>query len=130
MDFSRLSTATKVITGAAILLLIDTFLDWQQVCVSVPGFGSHCGGQSAWHGFTGVILGLLVIVLIAWLVLRILGVALPDLPVEDRQLEMGVVGGIVVFAILKFITASDSRHWWVQILGLILVAVIAWAEWQ
>src|SRR3954453_16607362 len=123
MDLSRLSTATKVITGAAILLLIDTFLDWQQVCISVPGFGSHCGGQSAWHGITGVILGLLVIVLIAWQVVKILEVSLPELPVPDRQIEVGVIGGIVIFAILKFITASDYRHWWVQILGLILVAI-------
>jgi hypothetical protein len=125
MDLSRLSTATKVITGAAILLLIDTFLDWQQVC-----FASVCGGQSAWHGITGWLLGLLVVALIAWQIVKILEVDLPDLPVEDRQIEMGVVGGIVIFAILKFITAGDFRHWWVQIVGLILVAVIAWFEWQ
>jgi hypothetical protein len=125
MDLSRLSTATKVITGAAILLLIVSFFDWQQAC-----FGSICAGVSGWHGAVGVIMGLLIVLLIAWQVLKIAGVDLPELPVPDKQIEAGVVGLLVIFVILKFLTANEARHWWVQLVGLILTAVIAWYEWQ
>lgn len=125
MDLSRLSTATKVITGAAILLLIDSFLQWQQVCG-----GGVCFGLSGWHGTVGVIMGLLIVLLIAWQVIKIMGVELPELPVPDKQIEGGVVALLVVFVILKFITANEARHWWVQLVGLILTGVIAWYEWQ
>jgi hypothetical protein len=125
MDLSRLSTATKVITGAAILLLIVSFFDWQQAC-----FGSICAGVSGWHGAVGVIMGLLIVLLIAWQVIKIAGVELPELPVPDKQVEGGVVALLVVFVILKFITANEARHWWVQLVGLILTGVIAWYEWQ
>jgi hypothetical protein len=125
MDLSRLSTATKVITGAAILLLIDSFLDWQQFCA-----GSFCTGVSGWHGTVGVIMGLLIVLLIVWQVIKIAGVELPELPVPDKQVEGGVVALLVVFVILKFITANEARHWWVQLVGLILTGVIAWYEWQ
>jgi hypothetical protein len=125
MDLSRLSTATKVITGAAILLLIVSFFDWQQAC-----FGSVCAGVSGWHGTVGVIMGLLIVLLIVWQVIKIAGVELPELPVPDKQIEGGVVGLLVIFVILKFITANEARHWWVQLVGLILTGVIAWYEWQ
>jgi hypothetical protein len=125
MDLSRLSTATKVITGAAILLLILMFFNWQQVC-----YASICGGVSGWHGFVGVVLGLLVIALIAWEVVKILGVELPTLPVPAATIELAVTGGVVVFVILKFLTANEARRWWVQILGLLLAAAIAWGGWQ
>jgi hypothetical protein len=125
MDLSRLSTATKVITGAAILLLIDSFLDWQQFCA-----GSFCTGVSGWHGTVGVIMGLLIVLLIVWQVIKIAGVELPELPVPDKQIEAGVAGLLVIFVILKFITANEARHWWVQLVGLILTGVIAWYEWQ
>ena len=126
MDLSRLSTATKVITGAAILyLILLTIIDWQQVC-----FASICGGVSGWHGSVGVILGLLLIVLIAWEAMKIFGVDLPELPVTTRQIELVVIGGVVVFTILKFISANEARVWWVQIVGLILAGVIGWFGWQ
>jgi hypothetical protein len=129
MDLSRLSTATKVITGATILLLIDSFLQWQKVCIGAGGF-HVCEGLSGWHGTVGVIMGLLIVLLLAWQVVKIVGVELPELPVADRQIEGGVVGLLVVFVILKFITANEFRNWWVQLVGLILTAVIAWYEWQ
>jgi hypothetical protein len=125
MDLSRLSTATKVITGAAILLLILMFFNWQQVC-----YASICGGLTGWHGFVGVVLGLLVIALIAWEVVKILGVELPTLPVPAATIELAVTGGVVVFVILKFLTANEARRWWVQILGLLAAAAIAWGGWQ
>jgi hypothetical protein len=135
MDLSRLSTATKVITGAAIVLFIIMFFDWGTF--DPPGPGSF--GQNGWHGFLGVVLGILLIALIAWQVVKILGVKLPELPATDRQIELGVIAGVVVFGVLKVLTTSDvsvsgvsagDRVWWVQILALILLAAIAWGGWQ
>jgi hypothetical protein len=129
MDLSRLSTATKVISGAAVVLLIFTFFDWQQYCVSILGHGG-CVGQNAWHGFTGVLMGLLVIVLIAWQAVKIFEIKLPDLPVEDKLIEAGVIGGLLVFTILKVITAGNYRNTWVQIVALVLAGVIGFFGWQ
>ena len=33
-DMSKMSTAEKLLAGGSILLLIDSFLPWQQVCAS------------------------------------------------------------------------------------------------
>ena len=128
MDLSRLSLATKLITGAAILLLIDTFLNWQQVCFSALG-NSSCSGVSGWHGAIGVLLGIFTIFLIAWEVVKVVGVDLPELPVEDRLVELGAAGGVVVLVILKFLSANEVRHWWVQIVGLLCAAAIAYGLW-
>ena len=77
--------------------------------------------MSGWHGSVGVILGLLLIVLIAWEVIKIVGVELPELPVTDRQIELVVIGGVVVFVHPQVHHApNEARVWWVQIVGLIL----------
>ena len=41
----------QLILGAGVLLLIDTFLDWQQV-----SFLGHTRRASAWHGFLGIVM--------------------------------------------------------------------------
>jgi uncharacterized membrane protein YeaQ/YmgE (transglycosylase-associated protein family) len=134
MDLSRLSTATKAITGAAILLFIVSFFSW-----ATASGGGYSVSQSGWHGFIGILFGLSLVLLIAWQVLKILGVALPELPLADRQIELGVIGAVVVLTVLKVLTTSDvsvggvsvgHRVWWVQILALLLAAAIAWGGWQ
>src|SRR5438093_11723007 len=67
-DMSKMSMATKIIGGAGILLLIDSFLQWQRICISFAGIGG-CGGVSAWSGsgsFFGLLMGLFVIALLIW----------------------------------------------------------------
>src|SRR6266496_2940953 len=102
MDLSRLSTATKAITGAAILLLIFTFFSWATYDVGPASYS-----QNGWHGLLGVLFGIFLIALIAWEIVKILGVELPELPVSRSQIELGVVGGVLVFGLLKLITTSD-----------------------
>ena len=60
-NLNALSLGRKLVLGAGVLLLIDTFLHWQEV-----SFGGLSGGQTAWHGFWGVLLGLMTVVLLAW----------------------------------------------------------------
>ncbi|MFB3739354.1 MAG: hypothetical protein ACE14W_10385, partial [Candidatus Velamenicoccus archaeovorus] len=75
-DMSKMSTATKVLGAAAVLLLIDSFLPWQRVCVGIPGLVEVCPSASMWGGsgsFFGFIAGILDIILIVWLVFTLMG---------------------------------------------------------
>jgi hypothetical protein len=115
----------KLILGAGVLLFIDTFLDWQHVSASFGGV-TVGGGQSAWHGFWGIVMGLMVVGLVLWTAAKAFGVALPPaIPDGLFSLALGVL--IPVFALLKAIT-DDYVHWpaWI---GVILGAVIAYGGW-
>ena len=66
--------ARKLILGGGVLLLIDTFLNWQQIDT-----GARAAlGQSAWHGFWGVLIGLMTVALVAWVIARMFGVQMPE----------------------------------------------------
>ncbi len=111
----------QLILGAGVLLLIDTFLDWQQV-----SFLGHTGGLSAWHGFLGVVMCLALIVLLVWAIAKAFEVELP-VNVPDGLTSLGLSALILLFALLKALT-DDAVHWpaW---LGIILAAVIAYGSW-
>ena len=58
-DMSKMSIASKIIMGAGILLLIDSFLSWQKVCASdilgdIAGVGDICASANAWGGSGGL----------------------------------------------------------------------------
>lgn len=111
----------QLILGAGVLLLIDSFLDWQQV-----SFLGHSAGLSAWHGFLGIVMCLALIVLLVWTVARAFEVELP-VKVPDGLTSLGLSALILLFAILKALT-DDAVHWpaW---LGIILAAVIGYGAW-
>jgi hypothetical protein len=118
---NALPLGRKIVLGAGVLLFIDTFLQWQQV-----SFGPISAGRNAWHGFWGVLMCLMVIVLLAWSVARAFGVALPaNIPDGLVTLALGVL--IPLFALLKAIT-DDAVHWpaWI---GVILGAAVAYGAW-
>jgi len=127
MNWAGLSTATKVLLVGGIVLLVDSFLAWQQVCVSAPGFHT-CGSASGWHGI-GVLMGLLVIALVVWEALQIAGVTNQiELPVSAALISVGLAGATALFTVIKFLVANEARHWpsWI---GLILAVVIAAGGW-
>src|SRR5438105_12965592 len=80
-DLAAISTGRKVLLAAGLLLFIDLFLAWQQVCASFGG-ASVCGSRSGWHGI-GVLGGLLTIAL---LVLEASGACNVDLSDALRNL--------------------------------------------
>lgn len=125
MNLSNLSTATKVLLGAGILLFIDLFFAWQQVSVGAAGF-HVTASQSGWHGL-GVVVGLLVIALIVWEGLQVANVNLNiNLPVA--LVSAGLAAGILLFTVIKFLVDNEARHWpsWV---GLLLAVGIAGGGW-
>jgi hypothetical protein len=121
-QLSALSTGRKLILGAGLLLLIDTFFHWQSV--SIQGLGSY--GVSGWHGFWGVLIGLMTIAILALVVGRVLGVAVPDnVPDGLVTLVLGVL--IVLFALIKAL--SDSFTAWPAYVGIVLGAGVAAGAW-
>ncbi len=121
--FNALSRGSKVMLIAGALLLLDTFFAWQQV--EVEEFGIEAS-QNAWHGFWGVMLGLLTAVLVAWFIAKLAGVEI-NLPVSDAML-----GGIFALVILLFtlikILDDEFTNFWAYV-GLVLAAIIAIGAW-
>src|SRR5438093_7151980 len=124
---NALSKGTQIFAAAAILLLIDTFFHWQQVCVGGGGFKA-CGGASGWHGFWGVILGLLTLAAIAWVIVRVVQAELlKSIPVPEGTLALGLGVLILIFAVLKNLT-DDYSHWPAYV-GIVLAAGVAFGGW-
>jgi hypothetical protein len=117
----RLPVGRQLILGAGVLLLIDTFLPWQKVSI-----GPFSNSWNAWHGFWGVLLGLLTIVLLAWVAARALGVELPA-TVPDG-LTTGALGVLILlFAVIKNLVDDFSA--WGSYLGVILAIGVAAGAW-
>lgn len=116
-----LSLGRKLVLGAGVLLFIDTFLPWQTWSAGPFSFSLN-----AWHGFWGVLLGLLTIVLLLWVAARVFGVALPvNLPDGLVTLALGAL--ILVFAVLK--NLIDDFSAWASYVGIVLAALVAVGAW-
>jgi hypothetical protein len=124
--FNALSRGTQLMLAGAALLLVDTFLPWQSVSFEALGV-SISESWTAWHGFWGVLLGLLTIALLAWLVLRLVGNEV-KLPVSDALVGAALAALILLCAVLKVLT--DDAVAWGAWLGLVLAVVIAVGAWM
>ena len=70
--FNELGRGAQIMLVGAVLLLIDLFLPWQDF--DIGGIADELGVDasfSGWRGFAGVVLGLLTIILLAWLIVRL-----------------------------------------------------------
>lgn len=123
--FNALSRGTQLMLVGAALLLVDTFLPWQSVSFEALGV-SVSESWTAWHGFWGVMLGLLTIALLAWLVVRMLGTEL-KLPVSETLVGAALAALILLCAVIKVLT--DDAVAWGAWLGLVLAVVIAVGAW-
>jgi len=125
-QLNALSTGRKLILGAGLLLFIDTFLTWQKVEVKIADVTAISATANAWHGFWGVLLGLLTIAVLAWVAARALGVALPAY-IPGGLVTLALGGLILIFAVLKNLTDDFSA--WGSIVGIVLAAVVAAGAW-
>jgi hypothetical protein len=127
-DMSKMSTADKILLIGGFVLFIDTFLPWQRVCVSFGGV-SACASASAWGGsaaFLGVLTGIFSILLVAWLGINMAGTNL-QLGVPASTVSTILVGGTVVFGILKELFVLFNHSGFGAWIGLILIIAIAYA---
>jgi len=133
-DMSAMALATKIIMVAGILLLVDSFLHWQQVClpgVSIPGqgtFGGGCYGYSGWAGngsFAGLLMGLLLIVLLIFEATQLANVNM-NLPIASTKISAYLAWAVAVFAIIKLllILGNHSAIW--AYIGVVLALVVAY----
>ena len=138
-DMSKMSTASKILLGAGILLLLDSFiLSWQKVCFDFGGLtglsgSSVCGKASAWGGngsLFGVLMGLLCIALVIWEGLAVAGQSI-DLGGQPASKISAYLGfATVIFGLLKFllvISNAASLGAWV---GIVLLVAIAYGSWM
>jgi hypothetical protein len=127
MNFAELSKGTKVLLVGGLLLLIDSFLAWQQVSAGVGNF-KITASANMWHGI-GVLAGLLVIALLVWEGLQVAGITNQlQLPISGALISAGLAAATALFVIIKFLIANEARHWpaWI---GLILAIVVAGGGW-
>jgi len=124
-NLKALGRGTQVMFIAAVLLLIVMFFHWQEVDTALGSFG-----QNAWHGFWGVVMGILTIVLVARIAARLAAVEVPiPLSFATTSFVLGIL--IAICAVLKLLT-DDYRNFWafVGVVLAIAVAVGAWLEVQ
>ena len=123
--FNALGRGLQLMLVGSVLLLLDTFLDWQSIDTPLGSFG-----RSAWHGFGGVLLGLLTIVLVAWLLVRLAAVDI-QLPVSATLIAAFLAFLILIIAVLKNLVDDYSSFWSYVGIGLaIVIAVGAWMQIQ
>ena len=120
--FNALGRGAQIMLVGGVLLFIDLFLPWQDFNVG------DIGQFSGWRG-VGVILGILTIVLLAWIIVRLASVNIP-LPVSTAMTAALIGALILIFAIIKMLTIlGDEATFWAWI-GLALAVVVAVGSFQ
>ncbi len=127
IDLKSLGLGHRILLGCAAALFIVMFFTWQGVSI----LGTTVG-VSGWHGFNGVLLGLLTIALLAWEILLLVGERAADvrgrISVPEKLVSAGLAGAVLVIGVLKFLTASQLRRW-PEWLGLVLALAVGFGGW-
>jgi hypothetical protein len=117
---NALGRGAQLMLVGGVLLFIDMFFAWQKVDLGPLGDYTRSG----WYGAGGVILGILTVILLAWLIVRIASVNMP-LPVSTAMAAAVIAVLILIFAIIKFLSIiGDAQTFWAWV-GLALAIVIA-----
>ncbi len=125
--FNALGRGTQIMAVAGVLLFIDLFLRWQEVEFDLGPLGEGSAGVSAWDNFLGIILGLLTIILLAWVAVRLASVDIP-LPVSTAMTAALIGVLILFFAVVKNLTDDYSTIW--SYVGVVLAIIIAAGAFQ
>jgi hypothetical protein len=124
--FKELTTGAKLVLGAAVVLLLVSWLNW---------FEYESWGQNMWHGI-GFLAGLLLIGLIVWQALRLANINL-EVGVTPSMITAALAVLTLLFVIIRFIDkpggdfASDliDRTIWAW-LGLALAIILVVGAWM
>ncbi len=123
--FNALGRGAQLMLIGGVLLFIDLFLPWQDF--DVGGLADELGVDATFSGWRGIgfILGLLTIVLLAWLIVRVASVNIP-LPVSTAMTGALLGTLILIFAVIKLLTilGDEATLWaWVGVALAVLIAV-------
>ncbi|MGZ5319388.1 MAG: hypothetical protein ACXWZD_12700 [Actinomycetota bacterium] len=122
-DIAAMSMATKGILIVGVLLLIDSFLAWQQVCV--VGF---CVSASAWGGngsWAGLLMGILLIVLILFEISKLANMSM-QLPIAPSKATAYLGFAVVAFGLIKFLLVVSNEPGFGAWVGIILLAALGY----
>lgn len=126
---ARMSTGSKVVLTAAILLFIDLFFPWQGV-----DFGDFLGadlGSANVSGFNGlgILVALLCIAVIVWEGLLAAGVNINMGATSPALIGAALAGATALFTIIAFLTKLTAIKWGAFV-GLILALALAYGAWM
>lgn len=119
--FNALGRGVQLMLIGGVLLFIDLLFAWQSIDLGPLGDYSRKG----WYGAAGVIVGVLTIVLLAWLIVRLASVNIP-LPVSTAMAAALIGALILIFTVIKLLTilGDEATIWaWVGLALAILIAV-------
>jgi len=122
-DMSKVTTADKIILGAAGAYFIWIFLPFWYSCCSLFGASVSAGSVSGFRGVL-IIAWILAILAIAEIVVsRIMGTEL-KIPGKRGQIHLGLAGGALLFTLLGLVAKSTGLTLsWGIFVGLILAGV-------
>jgi hypothetical protein len=114
---TKLSRDAQIVLGGALLYVIFSFLNWQQVSI-----GSFTVGVTEWAGI-GYLAALLAIALLVWEAARAFDVKAPTGSLTPGFISVGLAELLLLFTVITFLTHGTARNWPAYI-GLILSIVI------
>jgi hypothetical protein len=120
--FAELPLYRKLALGGAVLLFIDLFLPWLSISVEELDISASA---NAWDSGLGTFIGILLIVLIGWEVLRLVGNA-PSFGVEHDVVTAVLAGVIAVLTLFLFVDVLGDTGigaW----LGIVLLIALGYA---
>lgn len=126
--FNALERGAQIMLVSGILLFISLFLPWQDFGNEFSDLAGVDATFSGWRG-VGAIVGILTIVLLAWLIVRLASVNIP-LPVSTAMTAALIGALILVFTVIKILTIlGDEPTIWAWV-GLVLAVVVAVGAFQ
>lgn len=137
-DMNRMSTASKILMGGSLLLLLDSFLAWQKVCFDLGGLGGlvgnidNCASASMWGGsasWAGLLAGLLAIALLIWEGLQLAGQSI-DVGQPASRVSAYLGFGVLVFGVLKFLLVVTNEPAFGAFIGIVLILAIGYGAWM
>jgi len=138
-DIANVTMASKIVLVAGILLLVNSFLAWQKVCVSdivgsAAGIPNFCVKATAWGGdggFAGFLMGILLIVLLIWEAVQLSNMQMNlSIGVTPSKGSAYLGWAVVAFGLLKFVLVVSNSPAMGAWIGLILLIVIAYGSWM
>ena len=117
--FNALGRGVQLMLIGGVLLFVDLLFAWQSVDLGPVDYT-----RKGWYGAAGVFVGLLTIVLLAWLIVRLASVNIP-LPVSTAMTAAIIGTLILIFTVIKLLTVlGDAATIWAWV-GLALAILIA-----
>ncbi|NDL58008.1 hypothetical protein [Phytoactinopolyspora mesophila] len=106
-DIKSLPLYRQIALIGGFLLFISLFFPWVRASADMGGgLGSVSGSASGWDGI-GTLVGLLAIVLVAWEVIRVLGVS-NQVKINPDILTAAIAALVALFGVIQFIRALSQ----------------------